>query len=342
MKTALLAALLCLAPQSWALQSNVGSSAAQFLELGAGARALGMGEAYSAVADGPDAVYWNPAGLAQMTRPEIVYARSELPAGLHHDFVAAGAPLRALEGVLAFAFTRLSQESLDMVNASNQVLGSFSPHSEVYALAYGHKFPEDDPAASYRGYYGSAWDMPAVDRPFMDDPEPWTGEISAGLSLKAIQESLGTRKASAFALDGGGTFRPEGLHELVLAGAFRNLGSKMRFISYAEPLPAELAGSAAYEGRAGDWRWLPALEADLPYAGNPYAKLGFEARRLVSQGLWAAGRLGFSSRTVPDLGAMSGLTAGVGLRAGGFSFDAAFQPMAVLGESFRLGAGWRF
>ena len=337
-----MALLLSLAPSAFALQNNVGTAAAQFLELGAGARALGMGEAYSAVADGPDAVYWNPAGLAQMTRPEIVYTRSELPAGLHHDFVAAGAPIRVLQGALAFAFTRLSQESLDLVNASNQNLGSFSPHSEVYALAYGHKFPEYDSTASYRGYYGNAWDLPALDRPFMEDPEPWTGEISAGLSLKAIQDDLGTRKASAFAVDGGAMFRPEGLHELILAGALRNLGSKIRFISYAEPLPGELAGSVAYEGRVEDWRLLPAFEADVPYAGNPYVKLGFEAQRLVSQGVWAAARLGFSSRSVPDLGALSGLTAGVGFRAAGFSFDAAFQPMALLGESFRLSVGWKF
>ena len=36
------------------------------------------------------------------------------------------------------------------------------------------------------------------------------------------------------------------------------------------------------------------------------------------------------------------ITAGVGLRVRSFSFDAGFQPMAVLGESFRLSVGWRF
>ena len=59
---ALLLAVILLAqgPRLYAAQS----SAAQFLNLGFGARALGMGEAYTAVADDISCVYYNPAGLA--------------------------------------------------------------------------------------------------------------------------------------------------------------------------------------------------------------------------------------------------------------------------------------
>ncbi len=40
-------------------------------QLGFGARALGMGGAYSAAADDYSAIYWNPAGLAQMKKMEF-------------------------------------------------------------------------------------------------------------------------------------------------------------------------------------------------------------------------------------------------------------------------------
>ena len=40
------------------------SSAAQFLKLGFGARALGMGESFVAIADDISAIHYNPAGLA--------------------------------------------------------------------------------------------------------------------------------------------------------------------------------------------------------------------------------------------------------------------------------------
>lgn len=342
MRTAILAALLGAAAPARAIQTDVGAAAAQFLQIGGGARSLGMAEAYTAVADGPDAVHWNPAGLSRMTRLEATYARTELPAGLHHDFFAVGAPSELLSGTLALGVTRLSQDSLALVNASNQAQGSFSPHSEVFALGYGHAFGANDITSTSRDYFRENWNVPRADRPYENEREPWTGEISAGVSLKIIEESLGTRSASAFAIDGGGMFRPTDLHELIVAGAFRNIGSKLTFISQAEPLPGELAVSVAYDARSDDWRFLPALEIDAPYAGNVYGKLGVEATKNISEGASAAMRLGFTSVSAVDLGVLSGATAGVGLKVGRFAFDAAFQPMALLGQSFRVGVGWKF
>ena len=43
--------------------SNVGTTAAPFLEIGAGARAVAMGGAFTAIADDPMSLYWNPAAL---------------------------------------------------------------------------------------------------------------------------------------------------------------------------------------------------------------------------------------------------------------------------------------
>lgn len=334
--------LLAAALPARAITQNTGTTAAEFLRLGAGARSLGMGDASAAVAEGPEAIYWNPAGLGQMSRPEVQYARSELAAGLHHDFLAVGIPSHLLAGTLALGVTRLSQESLTLVNASNQNQGSFSPHSEAYALAYGHQFSDNDPAVSSRDYFRENWNLPRVDRPYQDERDPWTGEIAVGGSAKFVSESLGTRRASAFAVDGGFLYRPSTIREFSLAGAVRNLGSKMRFISESSPLPAELALGAAYDLRVETWRLLPALEVDVPYAGAIYGKAGFEASVPVASGMSAAARLGYTSRTAADLGPLSGLTAGVGLRAGGFSFDAAFQPMGVLGSGLRVGAGWKF
>lgn len=73
MKT--LAPLLCLlaaflaAPPSFA--QKVGSTSMQFLKVMPSARGAAMGDAYSVLATGADAVFWNPGGLPASLRPEI-------------------------------------------------------------------------------------------------------------------------------------------------------------------------------------------------------------------------------------------------------------------------------
>jgi long-subunit fatty acid transport protein len=50
---------------------KVGTIGGQFLKLGVGARAVGMGAAFASVADDASSVYWNPAGVARITRNVI-------------------------------------------------------------------------------------------------------------------------------------------------------------------------------------------------------------------------------------------------------------------------------
>jgi hypothetical protein len=55
----------------WAGNDSTGTVGAAFLKLGNGVRAPAMGEAFSAVANDPSAIYWNPAGLAQIESREL-------------------------------------------------------------------------------------------------------------------------------------------------------------------------------------------------------------------------------------------------------------------------------
>src|SRR5687767_5725272 len=49
---------------------NAGTSGAAFLKIAPGARPVGMGEAFTGVADDIHSVYFNPAGLAMIHKPE--------------------------------------------------------------------------------------------------------------------------------------------------------------------------------------------------------------------------------------------------------------------------------
>ena len=45
---------------------RVGTTAAPFLKIGVGARALAMGEAYTTLSEDATGLFWNPAGLAKL------------------------------------------------------------------------------------------------------------------------------------------------------------------------------------------------------------------------------------------------------------------------------------
>lgn len=69
--------------------------AGAFMANGGGARALGMGGAFTAVADDPSATFWNPAGIADVIDAEILLMHSERFGDLiDRDFAAFVTPVR--------------------------------------------------------------------------------------------------------------------------------------------------------------------------------------------------------------------------------------------------------
>lgn len=73
---ALAAALLLRAFPARAIDPNAGTSAGTFLKLGTGnPRALALGRAYVALAEGVDALTWNPAGIATAEQRTIAYSK---------------------------------------------------------------------------------------------------------------------------------------------------------------------------------------------------------------------------------------------------------------------------
>lgn len=92
--------LKLLSALSFLVQASAGSLQAAFESIGAGARPLAMGNAFTAVADDAHAVYYNPAGLPQVRRPEITAGYGKLFSGLKDSsnlgagFIAAAQPLR--------------------------------------------------------------------------------------------------------------------------------------------------------------------------------------------------------------------------------------------------------
>ena len=60
----------------------VGTAVAQFLEIGMGARATAMGEAFTAVTNDASSVFWNPAGVAAVEQRNLFLAYNSWPADI--------------------------------------------------------------------------------------------------------------------------------------------------------------------------------------------------------------------------------------------------------------------
>lgn len=81
-------ALILITPfQSFALK-KLGQTGLKFLDICVGARAAAMGEAYTVISDDVDAIFHNPAGIAQMESSiDLTVSRTEWFAGISYNAV---------------------------------------------------------------------------------------------------------------------------------------------------------------------------------------------------------------------------------------------------------------
>ena len=91
---ALLLAGTLLSSQSYA--SGPGTTTGELLKIPVGTRAIGMGEAYTALADDSSALYWNPAGMSLTNQKEVTF---EHEGSIHH--VARGCTRDEAEDLVA-------------------------------------------------------------------------------------------------------------------------------------------------------------------------------------------------------------------------------------------------
>jgi hypothetical protein len=112
-----------------------------FLDIGAGARAVAMGEAFTGIADDITSLYWNPAGLGQVDNVQITLMHNQWFQNVIYEYGAGSLPV--WKGALGFSTAYVSYGSMDKLDESGINLGSFTAYDLNLATAYGMKISDN-------------------------------------------------------------------------------------------------------------------------------------------------------------------------------------------------------
>lgn len=283
--------------------SSKGTTTASFLKLGVGARAIGMGEAYSAVADEASALYWNPAGLKQISGGSLLLMHSVYLEESFLDYAAYGHNL-GNAGAVGLGVQYLSAGKITETDLSGTTLGSFTPNDLAISLGY---------ANTIAGF-------------------------KLGISGKFIQSKI-IDSASALAADLG-IISPSMFQEkFKLSFTTTNLGTQMKFESEKEDLPLALRLGSALK-ITEHWQW--GLDMAFPKDNDPYQAIGTEYQIPITQSMTTALRAGYNTRTLGDLTGTTGLAGGIGLTYQKLSLDYAIVPFGSLGLTHRISLSFKF
>ncbi|MBN1154877.1 PorV/PorQ family protein [candidate division KSB1 bacterium] len=315
--------------------SKVGTTAAPFLSIEVGARAIGMGGAYVALANDVSALYWNPAGLARMGNHEAMFTHTDWLADVNFDFAAAAINLGHL-GAVGLSFTSLT-------------MGEMMVRTVAYPEGTGEKFNAADIA------FGASYAKNLTDR------------FSIGFTAKYINQKIWHMSASSIAIDIGTIFTTQ-FNNMTIGMSISNFGNEMQLLGSDTQVPIDIApskegnnskivGNLKTESwslplifRFGmamnvienyNYRWTLAIDAMHPNDNTEYVNLGTEYS--IKNMLFI--RAGYKNLFMKD--SEEGLTVGGGLAynlsgAINFKIDYAYADFGILDNVQRFTLGIEF
>jgi len=274
-----------------------------------------MGETGAALADGADAFFTNPAGLADATGQ----ARSSSPWGLageaavtHHESFSIyrqdAITVNAARGreAIALQFSTFYSEAVEQRDDVGNLLGSFGLVDLAAQVGYARVLSPGFRVGATAGY---------------------------------VRERIADASAGTWALSGGALWSPRALPGFRIGATVRQLGGSPSFDVDGSPgekvsLPLTEQAGVAYASTLGA-RGRLALAADVRKAADQDATL-----HAGVEGGWSVVDVRAGGRFGADVGHF---TAGLGVTAGRLLLDYAFVPSGEnLGNSHRLELRTRF
>ena len=232
--------------------NRYGTTTANFLEIGVGSRATSMGDAYVAVANDVSSIYWNPAGLSNVSRSSGLFSIQPWLVDIDMMF-AGGALVVPSVGVIGLGITHVDYGEMDVTNLQ-------------YQDGTGERFKASDVAATFT---------------FSRKIVSW---FSFGASTKYISSKIWHSSASAFAVDLGVlvntnffSFTGKDKDGMNIGMSISNYGTRMKYdgIDNYQPIDISEYEDGNYGDVAGQFR---TSEWELPLI----FRIGFSIKPLVT------------------------------------------------------------
>jgi len=253
---------------------KVATVGAQFLKIGAGARAVGMGEAFVAVASDLTATYWNPAGLRYVPAGGFYAGHSTWIGGTSHDYVVFAFTQTFLPGIMAISFTSLTMDSM-------------TENDPLHQGGTGRSFDAGDVAV------GMTYSRILTDRFTAGGTVRWFHSGLAGDSGEGIVADFGTLYDTKF-------------HGMQIGIALQNMGPHFKYLEEETPVPITFRfGLSAVPFENDYHRGIVAVEFKHPNDSDEKFNFGFE----YGYKEMFFGRVGYKVNYDEE-----GLTAGAGAR----------------------------
>lgn len=195
MKNKLTTLLIFLVAGQLLAQNKVGTTAAPFLGIGAGPRAIGMGGAFTAVANDPTALFWNPAGISRDGRTQAVLEHTNYLVGTSYNFFGA--------------VVTLDQDNAIGLSVTNLAYGG----SDVTTI--------DQPDGTGETWDANDW---AIGLSYSRN---LTDRFSIAGTAKMVIQQIWRESATGFALDAGLLYITP-FNDMKIGMAISNFGSDMQ------------------------------------------------------------------------------------------------------------------
>lgn len=175
--------------------AKTGTTSGKFLSIDVGARSVAMGGAFVAVANDASAMFWNPAGIATLSQPEVFVSYTKWLADINYNYSGFVLPFKNW-GTIGLNASFLSMEAMERttIDEPNGTGEFFDAGSLAFGLCYAKAL---------------------------------TDRFAIGFNGKYIRESIYHSRAQGVALDIGTLFTTP-LYDMKLGMSISNFGTKMR------------------------------------------------------------------------------------------------------------------